>query len=90
MNGSSRKSTATFGSGVSGSFEDELAKSLRAPGAERGDCRPGIRDSPRWEAIVTTPSVTSGRLQIIVCGDPNRNKVQTLAGGMGVTITGES
>ena len=35
---------------------------------------------------MTTPAVTRGKLQIIVCGDPNRNKVQTLAGGMGAAI----
>ncbi len=71
---------------VLGSFEDELARSMRAPGAEKGKLPPWYPRLPGWEEIVTTPAVTRGRLQIIVCGDPNRNKVQTLAGGMGAAI----
>ena len=71
---------------VLGSFEDELARSMRAPGAEKARLPPWYPRFPGWEQIVTTPAVTRGKLQIIVCGDPNRNKVQTLAGGMGATI----
>jgi hypothetical protein len=71
---------------VLGSFDNELARSLRAPGAEKGKLPPWYPRFPGWEAIVTTPAVTRGRLQLIVCGDPNRNKVQTLAGGMGTAI----
>ncbi len=71
---------------VLGSFENELAKSMRAPGAEKGKLPPWYPRFPGWEEVVTTPAVTRGRLQIIVCGDPNRNKVQTLAGGMGAAI----
>ncbi len=71
---------------VLGSFEEELARSMRAPGAEKGKLPPWYPRFPGWEEIVTTPAATRGRLQIIVCGDPNRNKVQTLAGGMGGAI----
>jgi hypothetical protein len=71
---------------VLGSFEDELARSMRAPGAEKGKLPLWYPRFPGWEDIVTTPAVTRGRLQVIVCGDPNRNKVQTLAGGMGAAI----
>jgi hypothetical protein len=71
---------------VMGSFENELARTMREPGAERGKLPPWYPKSPGWEEIVTTPTVTPGRLQIIVCGDPNRNKAQTLAGGMGGAI----
>jgi hypothetical protein len=71
---------------VLGSFEDELARGLRGPGAEKGKLPPWYPRFPGWEEIMTTPAVTRGKLQIIVCGDPNRNKVQTLAGGMGATI----
>ncbi|MBN1835513.1 MAG: hypothetical protein JW820_06655 [Spirochaetales bacterium] len=71
---------------VLGSFEDELEKSMREPGALMGRLPPWYPRFPGWEEIVTTPAVTPGRLQIIVCGDPNRNKVQTLAGGMGAAI----
>ena len=71
---------------VLGSFEDELAKSMKEPGAVKGKLPPWYPRFPGWEEIVTTPTVTPGKLQIIVCGDPNRNKVQTLAGGMGAAI----
>jgi len=71
---------------VWGSFEDELARSLKEPGAAKGKLPPWYPKFPGWEEIVTTPAVSRGRLQIVVCGDPNRNKVQTLAGGMGGAI----
>jgi hypothetical protein len=71
---------------VLGSFERELAKSMKEPGAVKGKLPPWYPRFPGWEEIVTTPTVTPGKLQIIVCGDPNRNKVQTLAGGMGGAI----
>jgi hypothetical protein len=71
---------------VWGSFENELAKSTTEPGAEKGKLPPWYPRFPGWEEIVTTPAVTPGKLQIIVCGDPHRNKVQTLAGGMGGAI----
>lgn len=71
---------------VVGSFDSELAKNLREPGAEQGKLPPWYPKSPGWEEIVTTPTVSPGRLQILVCGDPNRNKAQTLAGGMGGAI----
>jgi hypothetical protein len=65
---------------VLGSFERELAKSMKEPGAVKGKLPPWYPRFPGWEEIVTTPTVTPGKLQIVVCGDPNRNKVQTLAG----------
>jgi hypothetical protein len=71
---------------VLGSFEEELARSMKAPGAEKGKLPPWYPRFPGWEEIVTTPAATRGKLQIIVCGDPNRNKVQTLAGGMGAAV----
>ena len=71
---------------VRGSFEDELAKSMKEPDAVKGKLPPWYPRFSGWEEIVTTPTVTPGRVKIIVCGDPNRNKVQTLAGGMGGAI----
>jgi hypothetical protein len=68
---------------VLGSFEEELAKAMREPGAAKGLLPPWFPRVFGWEEIMTTPAVSRGRLQIIVCGDPNRNKAQTLAGGMG-------
>ncbi len=71
---------------VLGSFEDELARSMSAPGAEKGKLPPWYPRVPGWEEVVTTPAATRGKLQLIVCGDANRNKVQILAGGMGASI----
>ena len=71
---------------VLGSFDNELAKSLKERGAEKGKLPPWYPRFPGWEDIVTTPTATAAKVQIIVCGDPNRNKVQTLAGGNGRTI----
>lgn len=71
---------------VLGSFQKELVRSMREPGAEKGKLPPWYPKLPGWEDIVTTPSVGPGKLQILVCGDPNRNKVQILAGGMGAAI----
>lgn len=73
---------------VRGSFEDELAKSMREPNAVKGKLPPWYPRFSGWEEIVTTPAVTPGRVKIVVCGDPHRNKVQTLAGGMGGAIKG--
>ena len=80
------ESTRPYGDAKSVSFDEELARSMRAPGAEKGKLPPWYPRFPGWEEIMTTPAVTPGKLQMIVCGDPNRNKVQTLAGGMGGAI----
>jgi len=65
---------------VRGAFEEALAKSMRAPGAEKGKLPPWYPRFRGWEEIVTTPTVTPDKITILVCGDPNRNKAQTLAG----------
>src|SRR6266498_3518129 len=67
-----------------GPFEDELAKALRNPANEKGKLPPWYPRFPGWEEIQTTPAIKM--VEIIVCGDPARNKVQTLAGGAGVAI----
>jgi hypothetical protein len=66
------------------SFENELAKALRNPANEKGKLPPWYPRFPGWEEIQTTPAIKM--VEIIVCGDPARNKVQTLAGGAGVAI----
>jgi hypothetical protein len=66
------------------SFEAELAKALRNPENEKGKLPPWYPRFPGWEEIQTTPAIKM--VEIIVCGDPARNKVQTLAGGAGVAI----
>jgi len=70
----------TFGR-VFTSFEEELANCLKEEGAEKGKLPPWYPRFPGWEEIQTTPVLQPGNLEIFVCGDPNRNKVQTMAGG---------
>lgn len=61
-------------------FEQELAETLAEPRAEKGKLPPWYPRFPGWEEIQTTPSVRSpDDLQILVLGDPSRNKVQTLS-----------
>ena len=62
-------------------FEEELAKTLAEPITEKGKLPPWLPRFPGWEEIQTTPSINADNIQIIICGDPSRNKVQTLAGG---------
>lgn len=66
---------------VLGTFEEELAKALADPAAEKGKLPPWYPRFKGWEEIQTTPAIRPDRIEIIVCGDPSRNKVQTLAGG---------
>jgi hypothetical protein len=69
---------------VQGSFDEELAKVQRNPANEKGKLPPWYPRFPGWEEIETMPAVKM--VEIIVCGDPARNKVQTLAGSAGVAI----
>jgi hypothetical protein len=41
---------------------------------------PWYPEFPGWEEFVTTPSIQPGKLEILVCGDPSRNKTQTMGG----------
>ena len=61
-------------------FEQELAKLLAEPRAEKGKLPPWLPRFPGWEEIQTTPVVSKPTdLEILVLGDPSRNKVQTLS-----------
>ncbi len=61
-------------------FEEELATTLAEPRAEKGKLPPWWPRFPGWEEIQTTPVVPdSSYLEILVLGDPSRNKVQTLS-----------
>ncbi|MCC6203100.1 MAG: hypothetical protein IT494_08870 [Gammaproteobacteria bacterium] len=62
-------------------FEEELANTLAEPAVAKGKLPPWLPRFPGWEKIETTPAIAPGKLEIIVCGDPSRNKAQTLAGG---------
>jgi hypothetical protein len=74
----------TFGK-VYPSFEEELANCLAEPAAEKAKLPPWFPRFPGWEEIQTTPSTREGNIELLVCGDPSRNKAQTLAGSGLVT-----
>ncbi len=58
-------------------FREQLEFNLKK--AEKGKLPPWYPRFNGWEEIETTPSIGRG-IDILVCGDPSRNKVQTLAG----------
>ena len=58
-------------------FREQLAFNLEK--AEKGKLPPWYPRFDGWEEIETTPSISRG-IDILVCGDPSRNKVQILAG----------
>jgi hypothetical protein len=62
------------------SFEGTLAEFLAGPAAEKGKLPPWYQKFPGWEEFVTTPSIQPGKIEILVCGDPSRNKTQTMGG----------
>ncbi|MBN1254616.1 MAG: hypothetical protein JXA50_05020, partial [Deltaproteobacteria bacterium] len=66
------------------SFEAELEKALSNKDSEKGKLPPWYPRFPGCEEIETTPAIKL--VEFIVCGDPARNKVQTLAGGPGTAI----
>ncbi len=67
---------------VYGTFEEILQDLLASPDAEKGKLPPWYGRFPGWEEIVTTPCIIAERPpEILVCGDANRNKTQTLPGG---------
>ena len=67
-------------------FEEELVKTLAEPQAEKGKLPPWLPRFPGWEEIKTHPVAEPNDLEILVLGDPSRNKVQTLSGNGFVTI----
>jgi hypothetical protein len=62
-------------------FDEELAKTMAEPQAEKGKLPPWYPRFPGWEDIQTHPVARPNNLEILVLGDPSRNKVQTLAAG---------
>ena len=67
------------------SFEEELANCLVEPEVEKGRLPPWYPRFPGWEEIETTPSLQADKIEFLICGDPSRNKAQTMAGGRLVT-----
>jgi hypothetical protein len=67
------------------SFEEELRNCLKEPGVEKGKLPPWYPHFPGWEKIETTPTVQANRIELLICGDPSRNKAQTMAGAGLVT-----
>jgi hypothetical protein len=66
------------------SFEVELEKALKDKNTQKGKLPPWYPKLPGWENIETSPAIKL--VEFIICGDPARNKVQTLAGGPGTAI----
>jgi hypothetical protein len=62
------------------SFEKTLAEFQASPSAEKGKLPPWYPKFPGWEDFITTPSLQTGKVEILVCGDRSRNKTQTMAG----------
>lgn len=61
-------------------FEEELATTMAEARAEKGKLPPWYPRFPGWEDIKTTPVVSGpSDLEILVLGDPSRNKVQALS-----------
>lgn len=69
---------------VHDTFEVELKKALNDKNSGKGKLPPWYPRFPGWENIETTPALKL--VEFIICGDPARNKVQTLAGGPGTAI----
>ncbi len=69
---------------VQDTFEVELKKALNDKNSEKGKLPPWYPRFPGWENIETIPALKL--VEFIICGDPARNKVQTLAGGPGTAI----
>jgi hypothetical protein len=59
-------------------FEEQLKINLASASAEKGKLPPWLPKITGWEEIQTTPSVNN--MEILVCGDPSRNKTQTMGG----------
>jgi hypothetical protein len=62
-------------------FEEDLPRTMAESGVEKGKLPPWLPRFSGWEEIKTTPVIRERGLEIIVCGDPSRNKTQALAGG---------
>ena len=61
-------------------FEEELATTMAEPRAEKGKLPPLVPTLPRLGGHQDDPVVASpDDLEILVLGDPSRNKVQTLS-----------
>jgi hypothetical protein len=63
------------------SFEEELENCLAEPGTAKGMLPPWYPRFYGWEKIETTHSLQAERIDLLICGDPSRNKAQTMAGG---------
>ena len=66
-------------SGTPGTFEEELKALSASPAAEKGKLPPWYEKLPGWEEVKTMPSIDPGKFEILVCGDRDRNKTQTLS-----------
>ncbi len=67
-------------------MEMHVKKIIREEGGELTAPPPWLATAPGQEKIYTVPVMKPGMTQILVTGDPDRNKVQTMPGGSTVTI----
>ncbi len=72
-----------FPPGTAPKFEEALKRVLARKTSEKGKLPPWMEKIPGWEDIVTVPAASA--IEILVCGDPFRNKSQTLCGIGGAT-----
>ncbi len=63
-----------------------VKKIIRTEGGELTDPPPWLEKGDAPEKIYTVPVMETGLASILVTGDADRNKVQTLPGGNSVTI----
>jgi len=63
-----------------------VKKTIRTEGGELTDPPPWLEKDDAPEKIYTVPVMETGLTSILVTGDADRNKVQTLPGGSSVTI----
>lgn len=68
------------------SVDMHLRKIIRDEDAELTAIPPWYPQAPGMEKIHTVPAMKKGMTPILVTGDPDRNKVQTMPGGSCVTI----
>jgi hypothetical protein len=66
--------------------EQHLNRIIREEGGELTDPPPWFPKVPGMEKIYTVPVMQAGMTPILVTGDPDRNKVQTMPGGGYATV----
>ncbi len=77
---------ASPGSLPAPTFEENIPRIIKTDGGERGGLPPWLPEFPGREEIMTVPVMKMGKTAILICGDVNRNKTQTMPGGAVSTV----